>query len=132
MATNEPTDNSEKRTMDVDKNLENGPIQKRCCTDIICWAIWITACAFWVFSVSYGISKGNPRSVFAPWDEDNRQCGVTPAVLDHQYAYFYTLLSAVGTANVEAIKYVVCTDSCPKYNTIVPLNSLDTLDTLGI
>lgn len=66
-----------KHQMAVDPELENGPIQKRSCTDIICWVIWIAALVFWLTSIFYGFGKGEPKRVFAPWDEDSQQCGYT-------------------------------------------------------
>jgi hypothetical protein len=39
----EPAGPDEKHKLNPDPELENGPITKRCCTDIICWLIWMTA-----------------------------------------------------------------------------------------
>merc|ERR1711976_282151 len=95
--------------------LENGPVGKRSATDVICWLIWVSAFCFWLVTIFYGVSKGDPTQVFAPWDENGRQCGYTAAVKDYKYAYFYTALSVPSVTDLRT--KIVCVDKCPSYDT---------------
>ena len=113
-----------------DKELENGPVAKRSCTDIICWVIWVSCIGFWIFSIIYGLSKGNPTQVFAPWDEDSRQCGYTTAVKDMKYAYFYVTLDPSMMSQIKS--KIVCVSKCPNYSTNPAVTALSTLAVLNI
>ena len=112
------------------KETENGPAAKRSCTDMICWVIWIAACAFWVFSVFYGIGKGDPKKVFAAWDEDGQQCGYSTVTKSYSYAYFYTVLDVSYISTVQT--RVICVSGCPTYSTDPAVTALDTLATKSI
>ena len=82
----------EKNQLNVDQELENGPLQNRCCTDILCWLIWVASLIFWIYSVSYSLGKGKPIRVLAPWDEEGSQCGYSDGLTTYSKAYFYTML----------------------------------------
>jgi choline transporter-like protein 2/4/5 len=119
-----------KHQMAVDPELENGPIQKRSCTDIICWVIWIAALIFWLVSIFYGFGKGEPSRVFAPWDEDSKQCGYTSGYSGVGLGYFYT---AVDPAYANSVfSRVICVSKCPTYTNDPAVTDLTTLAQQGI
>jgi len=113
-----------------DKELENGPVAKRSCTDIICWIIWVSSLSFWGFSIFYGLSKGDPTQVFAPWDEAGNQCGYTTAVKDYKYAYFYVTLDPSMVSQLKS--KIVCVSKCPSYSSNPAVTALSTLAALSI
>ena len=113
-----------------DKDLENGPISKRSCTDMICWLIWVCSVGFWVFTIFYGIGKGDPKKVFAAWDEDGQQCGYSTVTKSYSYAYFYTVLDVSLITTVQ--QRVICVSGCPTYTTDPAVTALDTLATKSV
>lgn len=122
--------NDSPKPIEADPELNNGPIQKRCCTDIICWLIWVAACTFWVITVIYGISKGNPSAVFAPWDEDGNQCGHSTVTKDYSYGYFYQALDVTNFADYK--NKLFCVKKCPTYTDNPSMTQLKTFGELSI
>eukprot|EP00450_Noctiluca_scintillans_P039716 CAMPEP_0194476184 /NCGR_PEP_ID=MMETSP0253-20130528/101_1 /TAXON_ID=2966 /ORGANISM="Noctiluca scintillans" /LENGTH=824 /DNA_ID=CAMNT_0039315027 /DNA_START=56 /DNA_END=2530 /DNA_ORIENTATION=- len=59
------------------KQLTDGPVKKRCCTDIICIPIFILhIIAFWVVTW-VGVSDGDPMKLMQPRDFRGEYCGIS-------------------------------------------------------
>jgi hypothetical protein len=121
--------NDKYQIKDVSK-FEDGPIQKRSCTDIICWCIFVFGIVWWVTAFIYGLSNGDPKKVFAAWDEDNKQCGYTTGYGDYGYAYFYSVLDTSFISTVYT--RVICINKCPTYTNDPTVAQLSTFKVLVI
>jgi hypothetical protein len=102
--------------------LENGPVQDRGCTDVICCLIFVAFLVFLVGAGGYGLIHGQPHLLLTPWDSDGNGCGYSPATKDYPYLYFpYVNLNAVqsaasnpSSASVSDIfKFGACVKVCP-------------------
>lgn len=133
MVNNKVQDESEMQTQKPDEDDDNGVIQKRCCTDIICWGIFVVCIVFWIYAVSEGLANGKPNQLVAPWDEAGYQCGESDGYSGYNYAFFYTLINPVTyLADGSYYKKVMCVKSCPTYTTDPDVSSLSTFAELSI
>ena len=85
----------------------NFPTRDRSCTDILCALIFII---FYIFSAGisfYGLSKGNTRNIFQPYDGAGNACGKGSAQ-NFPYLYWTDIYQTSLTKNT------VCVKLCPK------------------
>ena len=68
-------------------NKETGINFDRGCTDFLCVVIFLVfvSCMFAV--AIFGLIKGEPSRLFAPYDNWNRFCGVDESVKDYPYLF---------------------------------------------
>ena len=95
---------------EIDERLENGPLQDRRCTDIICWIIFIVFAAAVVAISIYGYFNGNPYKLFSGLDGDGNFCGYSSGYENYKYLYFWK----VDTTDLWS--YAVCVSECPTSN----------------
>jgi len=106
----------------VVEELENGPMEKRHCTDILCCLLFICFMGGMIGVAAYSISQGNPNLIGRGYDSDGFMCGVDPGYEAYPYLYF-------ATPTTGYLTQTVCLSSCPtdpsttypcKYNTKFP------------
>ncbi len=62
----------------VNPKLENGPVEERSCTDMICCCSFIIfVCGLFVV-LSNGLANGNPEYLLAVYDATGKPCGLKP------------------------------------------------------
>lgn len=115
-------DNAKFQVSELDDRLENGPIEERGCTDILCCLLFI---AFWAGLVFVGISayasgSSNVKYLASMYDSDGFPCGMSGTLpnasnsnisttFDYTaYPYIYFPIPVPGKTN-----YRVCVKSCP-------------------
>lgn len=54
----------------IDPELENGPINNRYCTDVLCCLLFLASIAAMVGIAAYGFASGNPSMLLAGYDPD--------------------------------------------------------------
>jgi choline transporter-like protein 2/4/5 len=54
----------------IDPALENGPIEKRGCTDPLCCLIFVAFVVAAFILAFYGFGKGTPKLLAVPYDPD--------------------------------------------------------------
>lgn len=57
------------------KDLENGPIMNRRCTDIPCCLLFIAFICGFGFTAVYGMQRGDPDKLWSGWSADGTNCG---------------------------------------------------------
>lgn len=55
---------------EVDRELENGPIFNRSCTDILCCPIFVAFMVGMVWAFIYGLANGDPEKLITMYDYD--------------------------------------------------------------
>ena len=113
----------ERYKMNFGNELENGPVENRGCTDIICCLLFLIFLIAWIVVFAYGLAKGDPSKLFIPYDEDRRGCGYDSGLKDYKYIFFYQLgknatewgnLTISSNYNSSAILInAFCVDKCP-------------------
>lgn len=115
-------ENAKFKVSELDDRLENGPIEERGCTDILCCLLFI---AFWVGLVFVGITAyasgaTNAKYMAALYDSDGFPCGMSGTLpnasnfnastsFDYTaYPYLYFPIPVPGKTNRR-----VCVKSCP-------------------
>ncbi len=63
---------------DVNPKLENGPIEERGCTDIICCCVFLLFVAGLFVVLSTGLAMGHPEYLMAVYDATGKPCGLKP------------------------------------------------------
>ena len=58
---------------DIDKELEEGPLVKRKCTDPICCLAFVAFIGFSIYLMDQAIKKGQPDKFLRPVDADGKQ-----------------------------------------------------------
>lgn len=118
--TPEGEENQEK----MDPELENGPINNRYCTDVLCCLLFVASICAMVGIGIYGVSSGDPSKLLAGFDPDGqfflnsgKACGISPSTKNHKYIFFVTPIT--GHLNRR-----VCVSECP---TNVPTTGVYTL-----
>jgi hypothetical protein len=99
---------SQKPQLDIDERLENGPIEDRGCTDVICCLLFL---AFWGMTIFIAVvcfRKGDLDRVMRPVDYSGNPCGMNKAK-DYPYLMFGKLKSSTS----EYLKNTVCVKKCP-------------------
>lgn len=71
---------AKKPKLDLDQNLENGPLANRGCTDIICCLIFLLFVGLCIYITATAFSKGNPWNLAQPYDLDGNPCGAVKSV----------------------------------------------------
>ncbi|CAD8074823.1 unnamed protein product [Paramecium primaurelia] len=127
-----PEQNPDYKGNDLDRRLEQGPIEDRGCTDCI-WCILYLI--MWGGLITIGIialSNGSPDTLFLPYNSDGQQCGVSENFESCPYSYLMNTTQIDDTQNGNFQFY--CVVSCPSnvneqvnYCTV---NGIETLDTL--
>jgi choline transporter-like protein 2/4/5 len=79
----------EKYKLQVDPALDNGPMQDRGCTDIICCILFVAFLIAFIVIFIYGVSQGQPARLLTPFDENSNGCGYSPGFEDFPAIYFY-------------------------------------------
>ncbi len=62
----------------VNPKLENGPIEERGCTDIICCCVFLIFVAGLFVVLSTGLASGHPEYLLAVYDATGKPCGLPP------------------------------------------------------
>ena len=93
---------------EVDPELENGPLFKRGCTDVLCLLVFLAFCVGIGFIFLQGWNYGDPKKLLAPLDSDGNFCGVDPGLVDYKYLYF----DDISVTNW--LPFAVCVESCPE------------------
>eukprot|EP00825_Cyclidium_porcatum_P019462 TRINITY_DN220_c0_g1_i3.p1 TRINITY_DN220_c0_g1~~TRINITY_DN220_c0_g1_i3.p1 ORF type:complete len:664 (-),score=98.29 TRINITY_DN220_c0_g1_i3:141-2132(-) len=102
------TVDSKSRPPEDVKKLENGPIENRSCTDILCCLLFLASIAVMVYLTIIAYTKGDVWRVLAAWDPDSRACGVGD-YKDYKYIYF-----SIPCPDTTILKtYNICVDKCP-------------------
>ena len=89
-----------------EKNVLNGPIRPRKCTDIICLIIWILFWGLIIGVAIFSFVKGDLKNIAQPFDSDGNPCGKDNQV-DHQFLY-------INQPQSTKLKdHMVCVKQCP-------------------
>lgn len=94
--------------LDIDERLEDGPLQDRGCTDILCCLMFI---AFWGCTIFISVvcfRRGDLDRVMRPVDFSKNTCGMGTAK-DYPYLFFGKL----KTVDKDYLKNTVCVKKCP-------------------
>ncbi|XP_065829328.1 choline transporter-like protein 4 [Oscarella lobularis] len=101
-----------------------GPVQNRCCTDILMLLIFI---AFWggMFYIAiYGYMNGNPQRLLYPTDSEGNLCG-TGELENRSKLLFFDISSCITSAATGFFSLVftcptpqVCVNRCPDSNAL--------------
>lgn len=73
---------------EIEDGLENGPIFKRHCTDILWCPLFVLFCVGMCWAFVYGLSDGNPVRLTVLFDYDGNGCGYNTGFKDHDYIYW--------------------------------------------
>ncbi|CAD8075354.1 unnamed protein product [Paramecium sonneborni] len=106
-----PEQNPDYKGNDLDKRLEQGPIEDRGCTDCI-WCILYLI--MWGCLIAIGVialSNGDPESLFQPYDSQGQQCGVSENFQNCPYSYLMNTTQIVDNQPGDFEYY--CVTVCP-------------------
>lgn len=108
----------EKYKMEVDPALDNGPMQVRGCTDILCLLIWLAFLIAWIVIFIYGVSQGQPARLLTPFDENGNGCGYSSGFENYPAIYFYWFAesesySGAITDTSKIYTQTFCLSRCP-------------------
>jgi choline transporter-like protein 2/4/5 len=98
-----------KPELQIDERLENGPIEDRGITDIICCLLFI---AFWVMTIFIAVvcfRKGDLDRVMRPVDYSGNPCGMGSAK-----DYPYLMFGKLKTVKKDFLVNTVCVKNCPQ------------------
>lgn len=99
---------AEKHQLDLDDRLEDGPIEDRGCTDVICCFLFIAFWALTIFIAWICFKNGDLEKVMRPVDYSGNACGMGK-VKDYPYLMFGKL----STSKSQYLKNTVCVKKCP-------------------
>jgi len=109
---------------EVEDDIENGPVFKRHCTDILCCPLFIAFCVGMAWALAYGLSKGDPMKLLTLYDYDAHGCGYDDEVKDFDYIYWPNLDYSSESEKTVCVKFcptiadpLTATDCYP--NTII-------------
>jgi len=91
---------------EVVRELENGPMAKRVCRDVLCCLLFIAFIIGMIGIGAYGYTKGKPSIIGRGYDSNGNMCGVTAGYESHKYLYF----PIPFTGHLDT---TVCLKSCP-------------------
>ncbi|XP_071948312.1 choline transporter-like protein 2 [Antedon mediterranea] len=94
----------------------HGPIHNRGCTDVICCVIFIAFVIGMFIVGGYAWINGDPRKLVYPTDYKGQICGITPAVKDKPYLFFFDLLKCSATFTsfqLSCPTKQICVSECP-------------------
>lgn len=87
------------------KEIGNGPIDKRSCTDIPCCLLFILSILAMIAIAASGFSKGTPVRLTYPYDSDGKSCGEDYP--DKPYIYFTVpYYNSAGVLDKTTMKYL--------------------------
>lgn len=102
---------------------ETGINLNRGCTDFFCVIFFLAFIAAMMGTAFYGLVKGHPKAMIAPYDFTNNLCGVNDTVKDYGKLYFTTLAPTWSDANLQPsplqiakrifYQEAVCVKECP-------------------
>uniref|UniRef100_A0A646QCM2 Choline transporter-like protein n=1 Tax=Hemiscolopendra marginata TaxID=943146 RepID=A0A646QCM2_9MYRI len=91
----------------------NGPIKNRSCTDVICFAIFVTFIILWIILSILAFRYGNPEMLAFPTDSEGNVCG-EGKFQDRPYLYFFDLTQCARPDVVFGCPTPqVCIQKCP-------------------
>ena len=101
---------------DIDhKELRDGPIKHRSCTDILCALLFFAFVGSMIALGVFGYQNGDPDILIYPYDSEGNQCGRPDTkTADYPYLYYTDGIEFSDfkyTVNTEA-KYKVCVKQC--------------------
>lgn len=97
---------------EVDQDLENGPVFKRKCTDIICCPLFVAFVAGMIWALGYGIANGDPWKLTTMFDYDGNGCGHASGFEDHDYIYWPDIDTSATEYSTLATR-TMCVSRCP-------------------
>lgn len=89
----------------VNQEIENGPIQNRKCTDVLCLLLFIMFLGGYIWINVNAYKHGNVNKLLRPVNDDGKLCGVDELA---EYPNLYYLVKA---SNKE--ERAVCVKECP-------------------
>ena len=84
--------------------IENGPIEKRSCTDILCLLLYAAAMVLFWYMFTMALANGEPERLIAVYDSSNKSCGIDYP--DYPYLYWPVPLP-------DQLNRTTCVESCP-------------------
>lgn len=96
---------------EVDKELENGPVFKRSCTDCLCCPLFAAFCVGMVWALIYGLSNGNPYKLTTMFDYDGNGCGYHSRTKDFKLVWWPSI--TYTTSISEVLGRTICVKYCP-------------------
>ena len=91
----------------MDERLNNGPLQNRSCTDVLCTLLFILFFGAFILVSIFGLKNGDPKTLFAPLDSDGKFCGVSAGYEDFKLLHYQN-----QQAN-DWLMYATCVSKCP-------------------
>ena len=97
----------------MEKDLSNGPIDERGCTDILFCLIFIAFIVGMVVVGILGFTKGNPNLLIYPYDENGKACGLD--YKNYPYLYYYNAVSSLSFSGNKSniLGNSFCVANCP-------------------
>ena len=88
--------------------LENGPIDKRECRDILCCILFVFAMVVMMALFGIGLGEGSPSYLIAPFNSNSprEQCGISKGLEDYPYLY-------IAVPFKFSYKQTFCVKACP-------------------
>lgn len=80
VAPSTPAPRRTKPKSNLDPGLENGPLNQRGCTDILCCILFIIFTGLTIYITATAFSKGDPWKLAQPYDIDGNPCGAVNSV----------------------------------------------------
>ena len=97
---------------EVDKELENGPLYNRHCTDVICCPLFVIFIVGMAWAFIYGLSEGDPNKLVTLFDYDGNGCGYHSQTKDFDFIYWPDLSYSISPS--EVLRKTLCVKYCPK------------------
>ena len=97
--------------LNLDKQLKEGPIRNRSCTDFLCCLAFV---CFWGLSgyiFMLALKNGDLSKIARPYDSDGNACGFVLKNNLTEFKYLYFNLPSVGG---NLLSKSICISSCPK------------------
>ncbi|XP_071963888.1 choline transporter-like protein 2 [Antedon mediterranea] len=114
-----------------DSNV-TGPISNRGCTDVICCLIFVLFVAGLGVIGGIGFKRGNAQTLIYQTDYLNQVCGISKAVADKPYLFFFDYLKCLEEAKPPTFDCPssgqVCVEKCPTENYAINVKYYDKLD----
>jgi hypothetical protein len=90
--------------------IENGLVEERACTDILCLGVFFAFVIGMIAAVIYCISHGNIGKALAPYDKNGNICGYSEGYENYPVLYFQDV---TGTPE-DIFASGLCSKACPK------------------
>ena len=104
-----PKYGDENDDLELEEELENGPIQDRSCTDCLCYFLYLFFCVGMVGAAAYGYANGDPYKLISPIDYNKNLCGLTAGFESYEFSFYPGPTSSVS----DRYQYPICVKSCP-------------------